>query len=1028
MKRFFALLLCAILLLTMFPVSAVAAKSEPADVWEQIAAIEDRAAATRGASTLESRAAAYTEVLEEIVAAVEASPSYVEDSLIRSGNFIFWMSDNGDPCGYAPHLSAKLKENAIPGADPDELAAVETVSYAPKGGYPTSTSVTCFQPFRGIDGSFTAQYENRCNNLAQALGGTGTTYKASAATIDQIGQAISNSAVVIFDSHGDTNYEGYGGDYTSQADTSYLLLTTGTGITAEDKASAQGPYHTYYHAFNSGGYWFVDGTAISNHMTTDSPNGLLWMAICLGMATDGMHAPIRAKGVEVVYGYSQSVTFAGDYAWEAKFWPKMVDGAYVKDAIAYMKQQIGCPDPYTSQYPAYPIVVSSEDVYPGHGNVDANQTVYSTWTLFTQFEINAVPNNPAWGSVSVSATKITAIPAYGYYVDGYEVLEGQATVTQNGNVFNVEPQSDCTIQINFAPRDPAVVHFSVPEGVSCTEINAYVGDYVTLPEPTGEPTVEGRTFRFLGWVTAPMAEDSLDIPEYLAPGAEIKITETDMTYYALYSYFVAVEGLEIDQFPELTEEPHFWAGEYVITYDGAYALGATTSYLGSNATNRLGVKKSVVDLAAAGLTYENAILTGVTDEITYVIEPVGNGSYTVKMKSVNHYLAMASDKDSLTTYTSSNSDKTRWTLSWGANGPVFTSVQYPGRSIQFDAAGKVFQAVTGAKEPLTLFKKAEGDTWYTTDPREKVVCEEHVFGDWTVTEEPSCTESGLQKRFCTVCGYTETETLEALGHDYAAAVTEPTCTEGGYTTYTCSRCGDTYAADETQPLGHAWDEGVVTTEPTEETPGVKTFTCTRCGATREEEIPATGHVCACAHFEDMPEFGTPEHEAIEWAYLNGYTEGVDETHFGVGKSLTRAETATFFWTVSGKPEISEDMFENPFSDVKSGKWYTKYVLWAYSEGLVSGYEDGTYRPNNELNRGEILTLLYAWADKPSVEGVENPYSDVAPGKWYEAPALWAYSEGIERGEDGVFARNTLVTRETFVLYLYRHMTGNCLAD
>ncbi len=190
--------------------------------------------------------------------------------------------------------------------------------------------------------------------------------------------------------------------------------------------------------------------------------------------------------------------------------------------------------------------------------------------------------------------------------------------------------------------------------------------------------------------------------------------------------------------------------------------------------------------------------------------------------------------------------------------------------------------------------------------------------------------------------------------------------------------------------------------------------------------------CKITHFEDVmetyPDHDCPEHKAIEWAYVNGYTAGIDETHFGVGKSLTRAETATFFWTISGKPEINEADFENPFSDVKPGKWYTKYILWAFSEGLVSGYEDGTYRPNNELNRGEILTLLYAFDGKPSIEGIENPFSDVKPGKWYEAPALWAYDMGIECGDDGLFNRNTVVSRETFVLYLYRYMEKDCLDE
>ena len=984
MKRLFALLLCTLLLLSLLPVSALAA--EPADIWEQISAIEDRAAARRGATTLDSRAEAYAEVLEEIVAAVEASPSYVPDSLIRSGKFIFWMSDNGDPCGYAPHLSAKLREHAIPDADPDELAAVETVSYAPKGGYPNSLEVTCFQPFRGIDGSFTAQYENECSSIAQAIGGTGTTYKASAATIDQIGQALSNSAVVIFDSHGDTNYEGYNEDYTSQADTSYLLLTTGTGITNADKSSAQGPYHTYYHAFNSGGYWFVDGTAISNHMTTDSPNGLLWMAICLCMATDGLQAPIRAKGVEVAYGYSQSVTFAGDYAWEAKFWEKLKSGSNVAEGIAYMKQQVGCPDPYVSHYPAYPIVVSSEDSYPGHGNVDANQTVYSTWTLFTQYEINAVPNNPEWGSVSLRGKNIVATPKYGYYVDGYEILEGQANVTRTGNVFAVDPLSDCTIQINFAPRDPAVIHFSVPEGVSCADLDVYVGDEITLPAPEGEPAVEGRSFRFLGWVTAPMAADSLDAPEFLAAGTEVKVTETEKCYYALYTYFVPVDGLEDDQFLRVDEAPHSWANEYVLSVDGVKALSADPASFGSNVNNKLGTKKAVVDLAALGCSYEGDILNHVKDEITYAIEPAEGGTWTIKMKNANQYLAMAANSDTLTCYTSSNSNKTRWIITYGEDGPVIANAMYPGRSLQFD--GTVFACFSSARQPLTLFAKAQGSNWYTTNPREKIVCDEHVFGDWSVETEPSCTETGVEARYCSVCGFKETRTVEALGH--------------------------------------AWDEGVVTLEPTETEPGVLTYTCTRCGETRTEELPVLPHDCPCAAFEDMPEYGTPEHEAIDWAFTQGYTAGIDGTHFGTGKSLSRAETATFLWTVSGKPEINEADFENPFSDVKPGKWYTKYVLWAKSQGLVDGYEDGTFRPNSELNRGEILTLLYAWAGKPSVEGVENPYSDVKPGKWYEAPALWAYSEGIEQGENGLFARNTLVTRETFVLYLYRHMTHNQL--
>ena len=1077
MKRFLALLLCLIMMLTMFPVSALAVDAEPEDVWAQITALEDRAAARRGADTVESRAAVYSGLVDQIIAIVEDSEGFVPGSIIRHGDFFYWDEADGTACGYSPRLRAQMRESAIPGADPEACSGIETVCYGTKGGYPYSTTVSAFQPYIGLDSSFSDEYEVRCNAIAQALGGTGTTYKTTDATVDAIAQAIETSAVVIFDSHGDTDYAS-GNDYTSRANTSYICLQSGSGLTTADQATVTGPYGSYKHAYYAGSgyygmqYYCVDGTAISNHMTGTSPNGLLWMAICLGMATDGMHAPLRAKGVEVAYGYSQSVTFAGDYAWEKKFWQKMTDGAYVKDAIAYMKQQVGCPDPYTSSYPAWPIVVSSEDPYPGHGNVDKAQTVKSTWTLYTQYEITAVSNNTDWGAVRLQGTAITAIPNTGYYVDGYELLEGSAAVERDGNVFNVTPETDCTIQINFAPRDPAVVSFSVPEGVSCEAVNAFVGDEITLPAPTGEPAVESRSFRFLGWVDAPMAADSLDMPEYLAAGAKVKITGVEKTYYALYTYFVAVDGLEDDQFVRVDEAPHSWAGEYVVTYNGQYALTASADNLGSNAANKLGVKKAVVDLAAAGLTVEDNILSGVTDDVTYVVESVGDGKFTVKMKAANHYLAMAADTDSLTTYTSSNSDKTRWTLGWGSNGPVFANAQYPVRSLQYDDTGKVFSCYSAAKQPLTLFVKADGDNWYTTDPKEKTVCEEHSFGDWTVETEPTCTESGQQKRVCTVCGFTEREELAALGHDYAVietvppscveqgytvyactrcgdsyqddfthalghsfdfVVTEPTCTEQGYTTFTCVNCGAVLIGNYVDPIGHAWDEGVVTTEPTETTPGVRTYTCTRCGETKTEEIPVLEHDCKISQFADVIEaypYGTPEHEAIEWAFTHEpqITSGMNETTFGVGQTLTRAQAATFLYAAAGKPEFDAENAENPFKDVKMGKWYTTPVLWAYANGLVSGMNATTYGVNSNLTRGQIMVILYAWAGKPSVEGMENPYTDVPAGKWFTDAAVWAYNEGIESGADGKFVQSTPCTRESMVLYLYRYLEHKCLTN
>ena len=88
------------------------------------------------------------------------------------------------------------------------------------------------------------------------------------------------------------------------------------------------------------------------------------------------------------------------------------------------------------------------------------------------------------------------------------------------------------------------------------------------------------------------------------------------------------------------------------------------------------------------------------------------------------------------------------------------------------------------------------------EPQEEIPALGHSFGEWTETKAPTCTEDGEESHTCAVCGETETQAIEQLGHDHEAVVTDPTCTEGGYTTYTCVVCGDSYVADETEAMGH----------------------------------------------------------------------------------------------------------------------------------------------------------------------------------------------------------------------------------
>ena len=144
---------------------------------------------------------------------------------------------------------------------------------------------------------------------------------------------------------------------------------------------------------------------------------------------------------------------------------------------------------------------------------------------------------------------------------------------------------------------------------------------------------------------------------------------------------------------------------------------------------------------------------------------------------------------------------------------------------------------------------ALGHDWSTNNCAQAATCTregcgatrgagEHVWGDWTVTKDATCTEAGSRTRTCTSCGASESETIAAQGHAYQSKVTAPTCTEKGYTTHTCSRCGNSYQDSETATLDHDWGQWVVTKEPTETEDGSQTRVCRRagCGATETESI------------------------------------------------------------------------------------------------------------------------------------------------------------------------------------------------
>lgn len=70
-----------------------------------------------------------------------------------------------------------------------------------------------------------------------------------------------------------------------------------------------------------------------------------------------------------------------------------------------------------------------------------------------------------------------------------------------------------------------------------------------------------------------------------------------------------------------------------------------------------------------------------------------------------------------------------------------------------------------------------------------------------------------------------------------------------------------------------------------------------------------------------------------------------------------------------------------FSDVPNDYYATEYIKSLYDENIVSGYEDGTFKPDNSVTRAEAVTMMNKVLDNPIAENAENPFGDVSPNHW-----------------------------------------------
>lgn len=163
-----------------------------------------------------------------------------------------------------------------------------------------------------------------------------------------------------------------------------------------------------------------------------------------------------------------------------------------------------------------------------------------------------------------------------------------------------------------------------------------------------------------------------------------------------------------------------------------------------------------------------------------------------------------------------------------------------------------------------------------------------------------------------------------------------------------------------------------------------------------------GKDCPSAPFTDV-DTAKWYHLSVDYVLTHKMMNGVSSRAFAPNANLTRGMLVQILYNLEGKPKGTAANF----SDVQADAWYAKAVGWAASNKVVTGYADGTFRPNAAVTREQAAAILYRYAQSKGIDVSvgENTnilsYVDVQQASEYAIPALqWAVGAGVLNGKNG----------------------------
>ena len=175
-----------------------------------------------------------------------------------------------------------------------------------------------------------------------------------------------------------------------------------------------------------------------------------------------------------------------------------------------------------------------------------------------------------------------------------------------------------------------------------------------------------------------------------------------------------------------------------------------------------------------------------------------------------------------------------------------------------------------------------------------------------------------------------------------------------------------------------------------------------------------------AHFKDVPA-DYPFVNDINWLAQRRITTGYPDGTFRPNGSVERGAMAAFFYRMAGSPQFTAPSTPS-FKDVPRDHPFYKEIEWMRARGITTGWSDGTFRPNDAVNRDAMAAFFYRYAGSPAYSAPSvSPFSDVSTGSQFYREIAWLADQRITTGwPDGSFRPVQPIERGAMAAFLHRY--------